>query len=36
MNAPAASPIVYLNGEFLPASEARISVLDRVAVTWML
>jgi D-alanine transaminase len=24
-----ASPIVYLNGEFLPASEARISVLDR-------
>jgi D-alanine transaminase len=25
----AASPIVYLNGEFLPASEAKISVLDR-------
>jgi D-alanine transaminase len=25
----AASPIVYLNGEFMPASEAKISVLDR-------
>ncbi len=26
---PAATPVVYLNGRFLPASEAQVSVLDR-------